>query len=530
MTNPATGRVHSIRKKKVKDMKHALKLLGVCLLALVGVMGITSPAQADDGGYPYATYAGPGTNAAQWIWTDENGEAYSQKYRFAYRNCTDYVAWKLGAANGWYVGKSMGHAKDWKSWAQTAPRNYAVDDKPTRGAVAWWDGHEWNGDYGHVAYVLSVSNDSKKVTIGEYNYNLDGAYSSRTINRENVDGYIHFKDLEASAPVANNTVLKVIKKNQSDGTNAAYWAKADSVYESWWRPGGDGVHHGKLVDIPQADIRDIDVQILGNNLYLLYTATAHNIYETWWYPNQGLHTSNPPIVHTDNTIRKILKTVAPDGARQLYVMTEAGVDEYWWRPGGTVNKSRIFTLANPVAMEKFFEPDGRQSLYVADQGYAYEVWWRPGVPGLTIGQIIRVTQNDIVDIDLTVDPSTNQHHLFVGESGSGVWEAKWTPGVAGIAYWHLAADNGVRAIQAYRDGANYNVYVATTGGIYEYWWPPGTSEVHASTILSGLQNVQEFDRSTSVDGAQAVYTAYGTNIAETYWWGPGRPLVTSTIE
>jgi surface antigen len=512
-------------------VKRKLSGLLAFTLGCLGLMLINPPpAYADDGGYPYAAYAGPGTNAAQFTWTDENGHWFSQKYKFAYRNCTDYVAWKLDAANGWYVGESMGHAKDWKAWAQAKPRNYTVDDKPAPGAVAWWGGHAWNSGYGHVAYVHSVSSDGKKVTLGEYNYSLDGTYSSRTINKEAVDGYIHFKDLSDTQPSANNTVLRVIKKNQSDGTNAVYWAKADSVYESWWRPGGDGVHHNKIVDIPQGDVKDIDVQVLGGNLHLLYTATAHNVYETWWYPNQGLHTSNPPIAHSDSTIRKILKMIAPDGVHQLYVMTDAGIDEYWWRPDGPIAKTRIFTLANPVAMKKFFEPDGRQSLYVADQGYAYEVWWRPGVPGFTIGQIIHISQNDIVDIDLTVDAGTNQHHLFVAEAGSGAWEAKWTPGLAGIAYWHLTADNGVRAIQSYRDGSSYNLYVATAGGVYEYWWPAGTTELHAEAVVSGLNNVREFDRSTSVDGAPAVYTAFGTNIAETYWWGPGQPLMTSTIE
>lgn len=512
-------------------MKLAAYLLATVLLGALGIAGLASPAYADDGGYPYAAYAGPGTNASQFIWTDDGGKWFSEKYKFAYRNCTDYVAWKLDAANGWYVGVSMGHAKDWKAWAQTKPRNYLVDNNPARGSVAWWGGHEWNGGFGHVAYVLAVSEDGKKVTLGEYNYKLDGTYSTRTINKESVDSYIHFKDIESGTqPSINNTVLRVIKKNQSDGTNVVYWAKADSVYESWWRPGGDGVHHSKLVDIPQADIKDIDVQILSDDLHLLYTATAHNVYETWWYPNQGLHTSSPPIVHTDNTIRKVIKTVAPDGVHQLYVMTEVGLDEYWWRPGGSIGKSRIFTLANPVAMKKFFEPDGRQSLYVADQGYAYEVWWRPGLPGITVGQIIHIAQNDIVDLDLTVDAGTNQHHLFVGEAGSGAWQATWTPGIAGISYWHLSADNGVRAIQAYRDGPNQNLYIATAGGVYEYWWPVNTRELHAGTIVSGLSNVREFDRSTSVDGAQAAYTAYGTNIAETYWWGAGQPLTTNTIE
>lgn len=459
--------------------------------------------------------------------------------------CVELAA-RLYKARGWSNGfPGVNYAAQIYTMAGSLGMNATAQGSIEIGSIAPGDMVVSDqATYGHVSIVSSIDKDHNKVTTVEQNANDSGwamyDYDATTkkLTRGSyykVTGVVHDPDnkLDGTAvppPSANNTVLKVIKKNQSDGVNAVYWAKADSVYESWWRPGGDGVHHSKIVDIPQADIRDIDVQILGGNLHLLYTATAHNVYETWWYPNQGLHTSNPPIIHTDHTIRKVLKTIAPDGVHQLYVMTDVGVDEYWWRPGQPVNGSRIYTLANPVAMKKFFEPDGRQSLYVADQGYAYEVWWRPGVPGITVGQIIRIAQNDIVDLDLLVDPGTNQHHLFVAEAGSGAWEAKWTPGVAGIGYWHITADGGVRAIQSYRSGSAYNLYIATAGGVYEYWWPAGTTEVHAGTIVNGLGNVREFDRATTVDGAQAVYTAFGTNIAETYWWGPGQPLVTNIIE
>ena len=500
--------MHQIAKTAIRSLILALFVLGLT------VASPTQRAWASGDDYPSK-------------WKDVPKDSVADDWGHFNRECTSWVSWALHSRNG-YEMPFHDNADMWGSRARDL--GVTVDKNPAVGSVAWWDGGF------HVAWVSAVN--GKKVTIEEYNGadanndgDYDGTYGNRTINASSPDGYIHFKDLDASTqPSANNTVLRVIKKNQSDGTNVVYWAKADSVYESWWRPGGDGVHHSKLVDIPQGDVKDIDVQILSDGLHLLYTETAHNIYETWWRPNQGLHTSNPPIAHTDNTIRKVIKTVAPDGVHQLYAMTEVGVDEYWWRPGGTVNKSRVFTLANPVAMKKFFEPDGRQSLYVADQGYAYEVWWRPGVPGITVGQIIRIAQNDIVDLDLTVDPGTNQHHLFVGEAGSGAWEAAWTPGAAGISYWHLSADNGVRAIQAYRYGSSYNLYVATAGGVYEYWWPAGTRELRAGTIVGGLSNVREFDRSTSVDGAQTVYTAYGTNIAETYWWGPGQPLATAVIE
>lgn len=525
----------------------AFVLLLAVLFGSVGltVFGPTSQAHADDGGYPYAAYNGPGSDPSQYWWTDSSGNGYSS-YGYAYRNCTDYVAWKvqsLGVADSWTRG--LGNGGD---WYDKAGNKSGLDrgTTPKVGAAAVVPSSTPGfGGFGHVAYVEAVNKDSSgavtTITVSEYNYDLNGHYHTRTGKPSDMHftEFVYFGDKMTTPPTngsgsggssPNNTVLKVIKKNQSDGTNAVYWAKADSVYESWWRPGGDGVHHSQLVYVSQGDVKDIDMQILGDNEHLLYTATTHNVYETWWYPNQGIHTSSPPIIHTDNSIRKIIKTIAPDGTHQLYVMTDVGVDEYWWHPGGAISGSRIYTLANPVAMKKFFEPDGRQSLYVADQGYAYEVWWRPGVSGITVGQIIHITQNDIVDLDLTVDASTNQHHLFVGEAGSGAWEAKWTPGLAGISYWHLTADNGVRAIQSYWDGTNYDLYVATAGGVYEYWWAPGSGTANGNAIVTGLSDVHDVDRSVTVDGAQAVYTAFGTNIAETWWWGPGQPLSTSVIE
>lgn len=524
------------------DARCRLRIIVVIMAAVLGsvgfsVFGPANPAHAEDGGYPYATYDGPGSNPAQYWWTDSSGNGYSPN-GYAYRNCTDYVAWKLkslGVADNWVRG--LGNGGDWYANAANKSGLSRGTDPAVGAAAVVPSSTPGFGGYGHVAYVEAVHSDGT-ITVSEYNYDLMGDYHTRTGKPSDMHftEFVYFADKMTNPPTngptntPNNTVLKVMKKNQSDGTNAVYWAKADSVYESWWRPGGDGVHHSQMVYIPQGDIKDIDMQIMGDNEHLLYTATTHNVYETWWYPNQGIHTSDPPIIHTDNTIRKISKDVAPDGTHQLYVMTDVGVDEYWWHPGGAITGSRIYTLANPVAMKKFFEPDGRQSLYVADEGYAYEVWWRPGVPGITVGQIISIAQNDIVDLDLTVDASTNQHHLFVGEAGSGAWEAKWTPGLAGIAYWHVTADNGVRAIQSYWDGSNYDLYIATAGGVYEYWWSPGAGTANGNTIVSGLGDVHDMDRSTTVDGAQAVYTAFGTNIAETWWWGPGQALSTDVIE
>lgn len=487
-----------------------------CLvLTGLGIAFAPNPVNAETGGYPYAGYNGPGSDASQGTWTDSKGQWYSNRYRFAYRNCTDFVAWKLDETNEWYIGTSMGHARDWKEWALS--KGYGVDSAPAPGSVAWWAGSQANGFYGHVAWVESVSGND--ITIQEYNNPFgSGAFNVRTISKDDPSGYIHFKDLDGAPSSSNNTTLALKKLTQSDGANVVYWAKGTDVFETWWRPGGDGLHHSSIIHIEQGDIVDIDAQIHADGLHQVYTATKRFVWETWWYPGQPLHWS--AIVQSPHEIKAIQKTVDASGTHQLYAMTSAGVDEYWWRIGGDgVHGSRIFSLNDPVSIKKHFEPDGRQVIYVADRAYVYEVWWRPGVPGITIGTIIHIAQADIVDIDLSTHQG-NLHRLYTGTANSGVWEAKWTPGLAGISYRRITGGTGVVAIQKWMDGETHNLYVATNGGVFEYWWLSAETNTHASIILNNIADVRDFERTTSSDGAQAVYTIANTRVYES-WWVPG---------
>ncbi len=160
--------------------------VGVALLTLLIV---APPAAAATGGYPYWDYSGPGTNPATYTWTDAHGNGFSP-YGYAYRNCTDYVAWKLASANGFGNYQGLGNAA---SWAQRARgRGYRVNRVPARGAVAWWGG-ELFGGFGHVAWVVRV--DVGSVEIAEYNHHGDGRFDLRWIRPGGADAYIHFKDL-----------------------------------------------------------------------------------------------------------------------------------------------------------------------------------------------------------------------------------------------------------------------------------------------------------------------------------------------
>jgi len=467
-----------------------------------------------------AVHATPGTDDYPVNLKSAAMDSTVDPWNFWNRECTSFVAWRLNNDNHInFQNNGYGDAGNWMTHAHDEGKD--VDHTPRVGAVAWFS-------FGHVAWVEGVSPDASKVTIEDYNSQYNGLYSMRTINASSVDYFLHIGG-ENTVTNGNNTVLRTIHKNQSDGTNAVYWAKADSVFESWWHPGdGQGVHHSQLVSITQGDIKDIDVQIMGDNEHLLYRATTHNIYETWWYPNQGLHTSGA-IYHTDNGIRRIQKTLDSDGTQQLYVMTDVGVDECWWRPGTGVNCSRLYTLANPVAMKKTIDSNGQQVLYVADQAWGYEVRWGGGLNGINVRSIINISQGDIVDLDLSVDPD-NTHRLYIGARNGGGWEASWNPSGGGISYWQVAGGQGVVGVQKYMDGTTNRLYIATQAGVYEYSWQTGSTSVQPAIIVQGLTDVHDFQRDVSVDGAQVVYTAFGTNIDETFWWGAGQPLTTDQIE
>jgi len=128
--------------------------------------------------------------------------------RFNYRNCTDFVAWRLNKQQGvtqspWTFTWSTlgfpagaGNAADWKDYA--VAKGYTVNNTAAVGAVAWW-GSERASGFGHVAIVSSV-NANGTSNIEQYNAGFDYAYS--TASNITPDAYLHIAD--SSAPIHFN--------------------------------------------------------------------------------------------------------------------------------------------------------------------------------------------------------------------------------------------------------------------------------------------------------------------------------------
>lgn len=99
---------------------------------------------------------------------------------YYYRECVDFVAWRLNRDAGSYsapfkwvwsnLTPNGGNASQWEyNWEQ---HGWPVSDVPIKGSVAYTGGN-------HVAYVKSLNADGT-ITIEEYNY-IHGLYGQRTL-------------------------------------------------------------------------------------------------------------------------------------------------------------------------------------------------------------------------------------------------------------------------------------------------------------------------------------------------------------
>ena len=88
-----------------------------------------------------------------------------------------------------YKGQHWGNANLWDEAARKST-GVKIDKKPKKNSVAQTD--KSGSGLGHVAWVKSVSDDGKKVTVEEYNYKKD-KYGTRTVGVGEFEWYIHLK-------------------------------------------------------------------------------------------------------------------------------------------------------------------------------------------------------------------------------------------------------------------------------------------------------------------------------------------------
>lgn len=123
-----------------------------------------------------------------WAW-QLNGAGLSP-LNYYYRQCVDFVAWRINRDQGYYaepfkwVWSNLtpygGNGGQWLyNWQQLGR---TVSDVPVPGAVAYTGGN-------HIAYVKAVNSDGT-VLIEEYNY-IPGAYGQRVLPASQVVAFLY---------------------------------------------------------------------------------------------------------------------------------------------------------------------------------------------------------------------------------------------------------------------------------------------------------------------------------------------------
>lgn len=162
------------------------------LLLFVGV----SKVKADDGGYPWSGAVCVATGRVDgrcpnYEWTYQGRTTNPSTTNYFYRNCTDYVAWKL-LNNGVESSKvsGLGSAGSWDDNA--TKKNISISSVPKVGSVGV------DERYGHVVYVEGVSGSN--LTISEYNWGSTGSYGVRIGTAENL-GLSEFIDFKQTSGI-----------------------------------------------------------------------------------------------------------------------------------------------------------------------------------------------------------------------------------------------------------------------------------------------------------------------------------------
>jgi peptidoglycan hydrolase CwlO-like protein len=118
-----------------------------------------------------------GIGGSPWNWSTGG---------YGYRNCTDWVAYRVRIAGG-YVPAGLGNAKTWDDRAPSY--GYTVSSTPREGAAAVSN----NGFYGHVMYVEAVNSDGT-IVVSDYNRAGTGKYDMNELSAATASNlrYVYF--------------------------------------------------------------------------------------------------------------------------------------------------------------------------------------------------------------------------------------------------------------------------------------------------------------------------------------------------
>jgi surface antigen len=464
---------------------HRLRLAaGVAAFAITvgALLPLCVPgASADTGGYPYASvpcvyspYAttGSGYWCSGYNWgTIRNSTANASElspYGYDYRNCTDYVAWKLaslGVQPAQYKG--LGNASTWGTLA--AKHGVTNNASPAVGSVAV--NTTAAGGLGHVAFVYAVS--GSQISVSEYNLHRDGNYTpteTGTPAQLGFSSFDHFEKYEAPGSSGGATGGPPTMV----GKPAALVNRSYSHIDVFYRDTNGDLEDASWSDTPAGyTVHEIASGIAGNPVAIVNT--SYSQIDVFYRDTNGdLEDASWSDTPAGYTVHEITPGIVGDpyalvngSYSQINVFYQGSDGDLWdasWSdtPAGyTTHEITSGIAGNPaaVANSSYSQID---VFYRDTNGDLADASWSDTPAGYTTHEI---TPGIVGDPSALVNGSYSQIDVFYQGSDGDLWDASWSDTPAGYTT-HEITPGIVGDPVAIVNGnySNIDVFFEGTGG------------------------------------------------------------------
>lgn len=431
---------------------------------------------------------------------------------YGYRNCTDWVAWRIKELTGITVPTGWGNGKNWDNAATAA--NISVDTTPEVGDIAVWE----TGTYGHVAVVESLN----PLVVSEYNHHQDGTYGTRT-SPTGISKFIDLNGPETNTSPSNgaSTITSFVT---ADGVRHVVSANGPHVSETWWVNGTAPVTENLWsTGDTNRTVNDVSSFVTSDGIRHVFSATSNGKVHETWYGNGQLHTSE--LWPGDGSATTaITGFVTPDGVRHVISGTHSGGIYETWFVNGQKDTAPLWTGSNTAPIKgltAFVTPDNiRHVISVVGSNKVYETWYGNG--SKDTGELWTAPSGRTVQATSSFVTSDNIRHVFAGLDNGDVYEIWWGNGQSGDTKLRTGNGTAVNSLDSFvtSDGIRH-VITAAGSKLDETWFGNGTMGTDTLWTSGGATN-KDVSSFVTPDGVRHV--VHGLDNGEVYetWFAGGQ--------
>ena len=417
----------------------------------------------------------PNRNSCAGCHSTANGDNHNDyNYRaFFYRQCTDFVAWRLNNTNGVYFTNSYGgnpsikwgNGNHWDDAARAL--GITVDSNPAIGAVAQTDAGYW----GHVAWVADIIGDD--VVIEEYNYLYASAYSKRQVSKYSFN-YIHIKDINPGpsfTPVDLGTDFYAIILNshywkpiENNNHNVVLGTENHTRKQLWKFERQNDLSY-KIISLFDNEVIDLNNYGTANGTNIGMCASTDSLAQRWYITN-------------NNGAYCFIPKCSPNGAMDINNNDSTdGTNIHYWAYHGkdsqTFSIYRIDDIAQYLSVDigsnftalvlnsHYWKPieNRDHNVVLSTEDYSKKQLWRFERQSDKSYKIISLLDNEVIDLK-----------DFGNANGTNIGMCVSTDSSA--QRWYITNNNGAYCLipKCSQDGAmDINNYDSADGTNIHYW-------------------------------------------------------------